>query len=111
MTTFDAREQAFEAKFAYDEDLAFRVTARRDKLMAHWLGMWLELGEAAQPALTSAILRIPNTAPHDELLLEFAQKTAFTHGRSLPKSEFAEHLSAFNVQAKAELLEGHRIKR
>lgn len=110
MTTFDFREQAFEAKFAYDEDLAFRVTARRDKLMAHWLGMWLGLGEAAQAALTSAILSIPNTAPHDALLLEFAQSTASSHGRWLPRSEFAEHLVAFDVQAKAELMEGHPIK-
>lgn len=107
MTMFDAREQAFEAKFAYDEELAFRVTARRDKLMARWLGTWLGLDEAAQPALTSAILAIPNTAPHDERLLELVQRTVATHGRSLPESESAGYLRAFGVQAKAELMQSH----
>ena len=110
MTTFDAREQAFEAKFAYDEEFAFRVTARRDKLIAHWLGTRLELGEAARAALTSAILGIPNTAPHDALLLDFVQATASAHGRPLSASEFAEHLTKFNVQAKAELMAGSEIR-
>ena len=106
MTMFDAREQAFEAKFAYDEELAFRVTARRDKLMAHWMGDWLGLDEAGRLALTSAILAIPNTAPHDERLRDFAQTTATTHGRSLPTIEFSERLRAFGLQAKTELMEG-----
>ena len=110
MTMFDAREQAFEAKFAYDEELAFRVTARRDKLMAHWMGEWLGLDEAGRPALTSAILGIPNTAPHDERLRELAQKAATTHGKSLPTSEFFERLRAFGIQAKTELMEGYENK-
>src|SRR4051812_22920841 len=36
MTTFDDRERAFEAKFARDEDIAFRVTARRNRLVGQW---------------------------------------------------------------------------
>jgi hypothetical protein len=32
MTTFDDRESAFESKFARDEELQFKVTARRNKL-------------------------------------------------------------------------------
>jgi hypothetical protein len=36
MTTFDDRENAFENKFAHDQDMAFRVTARRNKLIGQW---------------------------------------------------------------------------
>lgn len=36
MTTFNDRERAFEAKFAADEDLQFRITARRNRLVGHW---------------------------------------------------------------------------
>jgi hypothetical protein len=36
MTTFDQREQAFEAKQAHEEELKFKSTVRRDK----WLGLW-----------------------------------------------------------------------
>jgi len=36
MTTFDKREDAFEKKFAHDEELQFKATARRNKLLGLW---------------------------------------------------------------------------
>jgi hypothetical protein len=36
MTTFDNREDAFEKKFAHDEELRFKSTARRNKLLGLW---------------------------------------------------------------------------
>lgn len=48
MTAFDKREEAFEKKFAHDEELKFRSKARRD----HLLGLWAagKLGLAGQAA-------------------------------------------------------------
>jgi hypothetical protein len=36
MTTFDKRKDAYEAKFAHDEELKFKATARRNKLLGVW---------------------------------------------------------------------------
>jgi hypothetical protein len=36
MTTFDKREEGFEKKFAHDEELRFKATARRNKLLGQW---------------------------------------------------------------------------
>jgi hypothetical protein len=36
MTTFDDRERAYEMKFMLDEELKFRVEARRDRLLGEW---------------------------------------------------------------------------
>jgi hypothetical protein len=36
VTTFDKREQGFENKFAHDEELRFKATARRNKLLGAW---------------------------------------------------------------------------
>ena len=36
MTTFDDREHAFEAHFAFEEEQDFMVKARRDRLAAEW---------------------------------------------------------------------------
>lgn len=36
MTTFDKREAGFENKFAHDEELRFKATARRNKLLGAW---------------------------------------------------------------------------
>jgi hypothetical protein len=36
MTTFDKRKDAFESRFARDEELKFKATARRNKLLGLW---------------------------------------------------------------------------
>src|ERR1700743_1692844 len=36
MTTFDKREEGFEKQFAHDEELKFKATARRDRLLGQW---------------------------------------------------------------------------
>jgi len=47
MTTFDKREEAFEKKFAHDEELRFKATARRNKMLGLWAAEKLGLSGAA----------------------------------------------------------------
>lgn len=48
MTTFDDRENTFEAKFAHDADMQFRAEARRNKLLGLWAaGLMGKSGDAA----------------------------------------------------------------
>ena len=48
MTTFDERENAFEAKYAHDADMQFKADARRNKLLGLWAAELMGLsGEAA----------------------------------------------------------------
>jgi hypothetical protein len=35
-TTFDKREEGFEKQFAHDEELRFKATARRNKMLGLW---------------------------------------------------------------------------
>lgn len=53
MSTFDDRENAFEAKFAHDAEMQFRAEARRNKL----LGLWAAdiLGKTGDEATTYAM--------------------------------------------------------
>ena len=54
MTTFDKREQGFEAKFAHDEELMFKATARSNKLLGLWAAAQLGLsGDAAASYATA----------------------------------------------------------
>ena len=50
MTQFEDRERAFEAKFARDEEMQFRVLARRNRLLGEWaaglMGLTAEESEA-----------------------------------------------------------------
>jgi hypothetical protein len=52
MTTFDKRKDAFESKFARDEELRFKATSRRNRM----LGMWAaeKLGRTGEDADTYA---------------------------------------------------------
>jgi hypothetical protein len=36
MAAFDEREREFEARFKHDQELQFKVTARRNKLLGLW---------------------------------------------------------------------------
>jgi hypothetical protein len=49
MTTFDQRKDAYETKFARDEELRFKATARRNKLLGLWAAEKLgRTGEEAE---------------------------------------------------------------
>ncbi len=48
MTTFNDREKAFEDKYKHDQELQFKVEARRNKLLGLWVAelMGLDGGDA-----------------------------------------------------------------
>lgn len=46
MSGFDDRKKAQESKFAHDQELVFKATARRNKLLGLWAAAKMGLGEA-----------------------------------------------------------------
>lgn len=48
MTTFDKRKEGYESKFAHDEELKFKATARRNRLLGLWAAE--KLGKNADDA-------------------------------------------------------------
>ncbi len=57
MTTFDNREHAFENKFAHDEEMQFKITARRNKLLGHWAADKMELTPEEAEAYAKAVIQ------------------------------------------------------
>lgn len=57
MTTFDDRERAFETKFAMDEEMAFRVTARRNRLVGQWAAAKMGLTPEETDAYAKAVVQ------------------------------------------------------
>ena len=56
MTTFDQREDAFEKKFALDEELQFKANARRNKLLGAWAAEKLGLSGAEAEAYAKSVV-------------------------------------------------------
>ena len=57
MTTFDDRERAFETKFARDEEMAFRITARRNRLVGTWAAGLMGLTPDETDAYAKAVVQ------------------------------------------------------
>jgi hypothetical protein len=56
VTTFDKRQDAFEAKFARDEELRFKAEARRNKLLGLWAAEKLGKSGAEAEAYAKSVV-------------------------------------------------------
>ena len=66
MTNFEDREKGFERKFAHDEELKFRATARRNKLLGLWAAEQLGLSGDEAQAYAREIVKADLAEPGDE---------------------------------------------
>jgi len=66
MTTFDDRERAFEGKFAHDQEMAFRVTARRNRLLGAWAADLMGLTPEEADAYAKAVVQAEFEEAGDE---------------------------------------------
>jgi hypothetical protein len=56
MTTFDGREKDFEARFKHDQELQFKVTARRNRLLGLWAAQRMGLSGQAADAYAKEVV-------------------------------------------------------
>ncbi len=66
MTTFDKREEGFEKKFAHDEELRFKATARRNRLLGLWAAEKLGLTGADAQAYAKEVVVADFESPGDD---------------------------------------------
>jgi hypothetical protein len=57
MTQFDDRDRSFEAKFAQDEEMLFRIIARRNRLLGAWAARLMGLSEEEAEAYSKDLVR------------------------------------------------------
>ncbi len=69
MSQFDDREKAFETKFKQDEELRFRVMARRNKKLGLWAAEKLGLSGAMADAYAKDVVVSDFEAPGDDDVL------------------------------------------
>jgi hypothetical protein len=74
MTSFEDREKGFERKFAHDEELRFKATARRNKLLGLWAASEMGItGDAAQ-AYAREVIKADLEQPGEEDLFRKIRK-------------------------------------
>ncbi len=70
MTTFDNREREAEKKFEHDEELRFKISARRNKLLGLWAAEKLGLTGETAVAYAKEVVLADFERPGDEDVLE-----------------------------------------
>ncbi|MBT6094318.1 MAG: DUF1476 domain-containing protein [Rhodospirillaceae bacterium] len=60
---FHDREKSFEAKYKLDQELDFKATARRDKLIGFWAAVKMGMSEAEARDYAMQIVRLEMDAP------------------------------------------------
>jgi hypothetical protein len=104
-TTFHDREQAFEARFARDEEFRFVAAARRDKLLARWAATKLGLSDETTEALVKEVVAIPNGPDHDQALLQHVAAFLTARDAGVPEKDLSAVLGECMQQAVRQLTE------
>ena len=66
MSTFDSREKSFEKKFAHDEELQFKVSARRNKYLGQWVSQILSYNLEQEKEYVQSVIKADFEEAGDE---------------------------------------------
>ncbi|RYY29320.1 MAG: DUF1476 domain-containing protein [Sphingomonadales bacterium] len=105
MNSFDDREKAFEAKYARDEDMLFRVTARRNKLVGQWAAAKMGLTPEETDAYAKAVVQADFEEAGDEDVIRKVLGDLLGAGVEADDAAVRQALSDQTVEARRQLME------
>ncbi|MBV9931073.1 MAG: DUF1476 domain-containing protein [Alphaproteobacteria bacterium] len=105
MTTFDDREKGFEAKFAHDEEMQFRILARRNRLLGAWAAKLMGLSEAEADAYAKDVIRAEFEEAGDEDVVRKLLGDLTSAGVECDETRIREALAHKTVEARRQLIE------
>ena len=106
MTTFDKREEGFERKFAHDEELRFKATARRNKLIGLWAAEKLGLAGAAAESYAKDVVAADFEHPGSEDVLGKLRKDFDAKGVATSDAEIRQVMNELLAKAVAQIQAG-----
>ena len=109
MTTFDDRERAFESKFAHDEEMKFRIVARRNRLLGEWAARQMGLSEAESESYAKDVVRsdFEEAGDHDVVRKVLGDLTAA--GIDCDEASVQEALRNKEIEARRQIIESTNI--
>ena len=105
MTTFDNREQAFENRYARDQELQFKITARRNRLLGEWAARLMGLTEAEADAYAKEVVRADFEEAGDEDVIRKLIGDLTSAGVETDEQKVREALEHKNVEARRQFIE------
>ena len=105
MSTFDDRERAFETKYARDEEMAFRVTARRNRLLGQWAAAQMKLTPEETDAYAKAVVQADFEEAGDEDVIRKLVSDLSAAGIEVDEGEVRRAIEDQTIEARRQLMQ------
>lgn len=105
MSTFDDRERAHEAQFARDEEFAFRIVARRNRLLGQWAAARMALTPAETDAYAKSVVQADFEEAGDEDVIRKVVGDLMAAGADAGEADVRQALEAQMIEARRQLLQ------
>jgi hypothetical protein len=109
MTQFDDRERAFESKFAHDEEMKFRVIARRNRLLGQWAARQMGLSDEEADSYAKDVVRsdFEEAGEHDVIRKVLGDLTAA--GVECDEDKIMDALRNKEIEARRQIIEATNL--
>jgi hypothetical protein len=109
MTQFDDRERAFESKFAHDEEMKFRIVARRNRLLGEWAARQMGLSEVETESYAKDVVRsdFEEAGEHDVIRKVLGDLTAA--GVDTDEEKIREAMKNKEIVARRQIIEATNL--
>jgi hypothetical protein len=105
MTTFDDRERAFETQYARDEEMQFRIIARRNRLLGEWAARLMGLSEEEMASYAKDVVRADFEEAGDDDVLRKVLGDLTAAGVETDETQIREALGHKMVEARRQIME------
>ena len=106
MTDFKDRERGEEAKFAHDEDMAFRIAARRNRLLGVWAAEQMNLTPEETDAYSKEVVQAEFEEGGDEDVIRKVLGDLVGAGCDIDESGVRATLEQKSIEARRQLMGG-----
>lgn len=109
MGSFDDRERAFETKFAHDEEMKFRITARRNRLLGEWAARQMGLNEAETESYAKDVVRSDFEEAGDNDVIRKVLGDLTAAEIDIDEDAIVEALRNKEIEARRQIIEASNI--
>jgi hypothetical protein len=103
MKSFTEREKGFEAEFKRNQELMFRVTARRNRLFGLWAAVRLGLPGEEPETYAKTVVAADFEAPGDADVIEKVWADLEENGVAVTEAELRAELAHAAAEARRQL--------
>ena len=100
MSSFDEREKGFEKKFAHDEELQFKITARKNKYLGEWASKILGYSDDKEKEYIQSVIKADFAEAGDDDVFRKLKEDLKNH--NISDEEIRRTMDELNEKAKSE---------